>query len=281
MHLKTKLPFITVALFLGAQILTGSQAQKTSPEEGDETVHVLTYNIHAGKDAQGQLSIRAIAALVDSLRPDVVLLQEVDRRTTRAKGEDHLAQLAELTHMHAAFGKSLDFQGGDYGIALLSRWPIDSATTVPLDVQPPEERSGGSHEPRVALHAVLRAPHGRLDVITTHIDAAGTSTYRKQEVVDLLAHLQRSVAAGAPVILGGDLNSRPVTDEIAALSLSFTDAWASCGEGPGETFPAANPDRRIDYIFFRHARCLHARVPAAQASDHRPLLVTLQILRRP
>lgn len=248
---------------------------------GNETVRVLTYNIHAGKDAQGQLSIPAIAALIDSLQPDFVFLQEVDRRTTRANGEDHLAQLQQLTHMQSAFGKSLDFQGGDYGIALLSRWPIDSAATIPLVVQPPEERSGGSHEPRVALHAVLRAPGGPLHVVTTHIDAAGTSTYRKQEVVDLLAHLRRSVPADAPVVFGGDLNSRPVSDEIGAVSLALTDAWATCGTEPGETFPAARPDRRIDYIFFRHARCLHARVPASQASDHRPLLVTLQILRRP
>lgn len=268
--------YLIRTMLLACVASAGCASLRTS----DETIRVLTYNIHAGKDAQGQLSIPAIAALIDSLQPDFVFLQEVDRRTTRANGEDHLAQLQQLTHMQSAFAKSLDFQGGDYGIALLSRWPIDSASTIPLVVQPPEERSGGSHEPRVALHAVLRAPGGPLHVITTHIDASGTSTYRKQEVVDLLAHLKRSLPAGAPVVFGGDLNSRPASDEINAISLSLTDAWATCGSPPGETFPAAKPDRRIDYIFFRHAQCLHARVPESQASDHRPLLVTLQISRR-
>ena len=245
------------------------------------TVRVLTYNIHAGTDARSQPSVPAIAALIDSLQPDVVLLQEVDRGTTRSHGADHLAMLEKLTGMQGAFAKSLDFQGGQYGIALLSRWPIDSATVVPLKVDPPPERAGGSHEPRVALHVVLRTPDGPLHVINTHVDAGGTGLYRRQELVGVLARIRRHVPADAPVLFGGDLNARPATDEIAAVSLALSDAWLACGMGAGETFPAARPDRRIDYIFFRHARCLHARVPEAQASDHRPLLVTLEILRRP
>lgn len=243
-------------------------------------VRVLTYNIHAGKDASQQPNIAQVAALIDSLDADIVMLQEVDRRTTRAGGADHFAELENLTGMHAAFGKSLDYQGGDYGIAVLSRWPIDSATTVQLKVEPPQERSGVSHEPRVGLHAVVRAPFGPLHVLNTHIDAGGPGTYRKQEVVGLLARIRNAVPETDPIVFGGDLNARPNTDEIGAVSLALADAFAVCGEGPGETFPAHLPDRRIDYVFFRQARCLHARVPETRASDHRPLLVTLEILRR-
>ena len=244
-------------------------------------VRVVTYNIHAGKDAQQKANVERVAALLDSLDADIVLLQEIDRRTTRSGGEDHLAQLEQLTRMHAAFAKSLDYQGGEYGIALLSRWPIDSADVVPLKVEPPQDRSGSKHEPRVALHAQVRSPHGTLHVVNTHIDPGAPGTYRKQEVIGLLARVQRAIPAGAVVIFGGDLNARPNTDEIAAVSLAFQDAWLACGRGGGDTFPAHGPDRRIDYIFIRSARCLNARVPETQASDHRPLLVTLEILRRP
>src|SRR5688572_2411773 len=250
-------------------------------ENRTSAVRVLTYNIHAGKDANQQPNIAEVAALIDSIDADIVMLQEIDRRTTRAGGADHFEQLERLTGMHAAFGKSLDYQGGDYGIALLSRWPIDSATTVSLKVEPPQERSGVSHEPRVGLHAVVRAPSGPLHVLNTHIDAGGPGTYRRQEVIGLLARIRNAVPAGMPLVFGGDLNARPGTDEIAAVSLALTDAYAACGAGPGETFPAHQPDRRIDYVFFRQARCLHARVLDSDASDHRPLLVTLEILRRP
>jgi endonuclease/exonuclease/phosphatase family metal-dependent hydrolase len=244
-------------------------------------LRVLSYNIHAGKDAQQQPNIARVAAIIDSLDADIVMLQEVDRRTARAGGADHLAELERLTGMHAAFGKSLDYQGGDYGIAVLSRWPIDSAETVSLKVDPPQERAGGSHEPRVGLHAIVRAPFGRLHVLNTHIDAGGPATYRRQEVIGLLARIRNSVPAGEALIFGGDLNARPTTDEIAAVSLALTDAFATCGTGPAETFPAAAPDRRIDYVFFRRARCIQARVPVTEASDHRPLFVTLEILRSP
>jgi endonuclease/exonuclease/phosphatase family metal-dependent hydrolase len=244
-------------------------------------VRVLSYNIHAGKDAQQQPNIERVAAIIDSLDADIVLLQEVDRRTARAAGADHLAELEKLTGMHAAFGKSLDYQGGDYGIAVLSRWPIDSAATISLKVEPPQERSGGSHEPRVGLHAVVRAPFGRLHVLNTHIDAGGPATYRRQEVIGLLAHIRNRVPAGEALVFGGDLNARPTTDEIAAVSLALTDAFATCGSGAAETFPANAPDRRIDYVFYNRARCIQARVPVTEASDHRPLFVTLEILRRP
>ena len=253
----------------------------TTARDEAATVRVMTYNIHAGKDAQQHPNVARVAALIDSLAVDIVMLQEIDRRTTRSGGEDHLAQLEQLTRMHAAFAKSLDYQGGEYGIALLSRWPIDSATVVPLKVEPPQDRSGSKHEPRVALHARVRAPFGTVHVLNTHIDPGAPGTYRKQEVISLLARLQRAVPADAVVLFGGDLNTRPPTDEIAAISLAFHDAWAACGQGAGETFPAHAPDRRIDYVFFRRARCLNARVPETQASDHRPLLVTLEILRRP
>jgi endonuclease/exonuclease/phosphatase (EEP) superfamily protein YafD len=152
---------------------------------------------------------------------------------------------------------------------------------VSLKVEPPQERSGVSHEPRVGLHVVVRAPSGSLHVLNTHIDAGGPGTYRRQEVIGLLARIRNAVPAGVPLVFGGDLNARPGTDEIAAVSLALTDAHAACGQGPGETFPAHQPDRRIDYVFFRQARCLHARVLDSDASDHRPLLVTLEILRRP
>lgn len=248
---------------------------------GSGALRVLSYNIHAGKDAQQQPNVERVAAIIDSLDADIVMLQEVDRRTARAGGADHLAELERLTGMHAAFGKSLDYQGGDYGIAILSRWPIDSMETIALAVEPPQERAGGSHEPRVGLHAIVRAPFGRLHVLNTHIDAGGPATYRKQEVVGLLARIRNHVPATEALIFGGDLNARPTTDEIAAVSLALTDAFATCGSGAAETFPAAAPDRRIDYVFYRHARCIQARVPVTQASDHRPLFVTLEILRRP
>jgi endonuclease/exonuclease/phosphatase family metal-dependent hydrolase len=240
-------------------------------------LRVMTYNIHAGKDAAQIDNLERVAALIDSVDADIVLLQEVDRRTQRSSGVDHFNELRRLTNMHGAFGKSLDYQGGEYGIAVLSRFPVDSIAAVSLKVEPPQARSGNSYEPRIALHVRVRAAAGPVHVINTHLDPGAPGTYRRQELIAALAHMKQHVADGMPLLFGGDLNARPNTDDIQAVSFALTDAFAVCGDGAGHTFPAHAPDRRIDYIFYRGARCRAARVLDTQASDHRPMLATIEI----
>lgn len=278
-------------------VLTASGCASTG---GGTPIRIVTYNVHAGIAAGGSRNLEHVAALLrDSIAADVVLLQEIDRGTRRSAGEDQLGTLARLTGMNAAFGRSLGYQGGDYGIAVLSRWPILSDSTVPLVVEPPQERSEKSYEPRVALHTLIDAPDGPLHVLNTHLDPQRAGTYRRQELVGLMAYAQRAVPADARLVLGGDLNTRPATDEIAALSLAMTDAWSRCGgvapaaapaslddtaaaadggaaRAGGETFPSTGPDRRIDYLFLRGVNCGSARVVMTSASDHLPLLVILE-----
>jgi endonuclease/exonuclease/phosphatase family metal-dependent hydrolase len=247
------------------------------PATPGSAVRVVSYNIFAGKDEAGQPNLERVAALLDTLGADIVLLQEVDRRTARSGGVDQLAELERLTGLHGTFGRSLDYQGGEYGIAILARWPIAAATVVPLTVEPPQERSGASYEPRVTLHAVVASPAGPIHVLNTHLDPGRAGTYRRQELIGLMARAAREVPPDAHLIVGGDLNTRPDTDEIAALRLALRDAWDACGTGPGETFPASRPDRRIDYLFIRGGQCVAARVPPALASDHRPVFLLLQL----
>src|SRR5688500_10783479 len=116
-------------------------------------LRVMVYNIHAGKDAKGADNLERVAALVKTSEADIVLVQEVDRGTRRSGGVDQLATLMRLTGMHGVFGKSLDYQGGLYGIAILSRWPVTRDEVVPLRIEPPQPRAGGSLEPRIALIA--------------------------------------------------------------------------------------------------------------------------------
>jgi endonuclease/exonuclease/phosphatase family metal-dependent hydrolase len=235
---------------------------------------VVTYNIHAGKDAARQPNLERVAAVLDSLDADIVLLQEVDRGTTRSGGVDQVAELERLTGMHGAFAKSLDFQGGDYGIAALSRWPIRSTETVPLPTDPHADRDVKMYEPRVAIHVVVSTPTGPLHVAGTHLGAEGVSTFRDQEAAVLLDHLRTHVPSAAPLVIGGDFNSTPDSDVHARFSSVFTDSWQECGSGDGFTFPADSAARRIDYVYARGLRCTIANVADTQASDHRPLVVT-------
>lgn len=261
--------FLTVFLF------TAACALPFVKRADDRSVRVLVYNIHAGKDAQNRPNLEEVAALIRSTEADVVLLQEVDRGTKRSGGVDQVQRLMDRTRFAGAFGRTLDYDGGQYGIAALARDGFGYEDTVPLPVLPAQARAGGSHEPRGALVTVVHTRLGRLQALTTHLDASKGDEYRQQEAEQLRELLNVRRATGLPLLLGGDMNAVPESAVIKkVLGFGLRDAWTECGQGDGFTFPAAKPVRRIDYLFLTGAlRCTDARVIETTISDHRPLLV--------
>ncbi|MEO7770241.1 MAG: endonuclease/exonuclease/phosphatase family protein, partial [Gemmatimonadaceae bacterium] len=236
-------------------------------------LNVLVYNIHAGKDAKGADSLDGLAKLVLATNADIVLLQEVDNGTRRSGNVNQPAVLAAKTGFHAAFGSALDYDGGKYGVAILSRWPILKDSLFHLPVDPPQERSGGSHEPRGALRVVVASPYGRLAVINTHLDATGTDRWRKQEADSITSLVTQTQREEPMVIVGGDFNSTPESAvQVKLRGSGLRDSWMECGGGQGFSFPDDNPVKRIDYLFLTGGfKCVSARVINSRVSDHRPV----------
>jgi Metal-dependent hydrolase len=272
MSMTRLLPLMLAALALGC-VTGGTPAPTTEP------VRVLVYNIHAGKTAAGVDNLTGVAYLIRSTRADVVLLQEVDQGTRRSGGVDQPAKLASLTGHHAAFGSALDYDGGKYGVAILSRWPIVAETLIHLPVDPPQQRAGGSYEPRGLLRVILATPAGRLAVLDTHLDPSGDDRWRRQEIATVI-QLTREAASLAPrVIVGGDLNSTPESEVQRMMrGASFGDSWTECGSGTGLSYPDDVPAKRIDYLYLTgDIHCSAARVIETRVSDHRPVLVELSL----
>lgn len=264
----------------GSAPLSASAPRAALAPHASRELRVLVYNMHAGKDAAGADNLPRIAAFVRETGADLVLLQEVDRGTRRSGGVDQPATLRRLTGYHAAFGKTLDYDGGEYGIALLSRWPVVRDTVVRLPVDPPQERAGGSYEPRGALVATVAAPGGALTLVDTHLDPSRDDRWRRQEVRAVVAIADSARRGGAArLLVGGDFNSTPesaVQDE--ARRGGLRDAWATCGRGDGLTYPADSAVKRIDYLYLTgDAACAEARVVPSDASDHRPVLVRVTL----
>lgn len=246
-----------------------------------DTVRVLVYNIHAGKDARGVDNLQGVIALIRQTRADVVLLQEVDRGTRRSGVVDQPAVLAVGSGLHVAFGSALDYDGGKYGVATLSRWPIAFDTLYRLPVDPPQERAGGSREPRGLLRADVLSPFGTMVVFNTHIDASREDTWRQQEARVIATTVSAARRARPLVLLGGDMNSTPESAVQQILRKpGFRDAFAECGQGAGLTYPADSAVKRIDYVYLSGAmRCARAEVPETLVSDHRPLIVDVLLPR--
>ena len=249
-----------------------------APADQDDTgFRVMTYNIRAGNDLQRSSNLERVGALIDSLRADFVLLQEVDRRTARSGGVDQPAMLARETGMHVVFGSAMEYDGGEFGVAVLSRWPIIDSRVHPLDIAIPQELAERPYEPRTLVHITAQAPGGPVHVLTTHVDHNGDPVFRQLQLMQLLAYVATEIPRGARVILGGDLNAQPAAAEIRALAIAFEDVWERCGVGPGYTFRSDNPDRRIDYVLLAGVRCTAARVLDSLLSDHRPLVVDVNV----
>jgi endonuclease/exonuclease/phosphatase family metal-dependent hydrolase len=257
-----------LALLVAAACASPRSTPAPAPDDG---LVVLVFNIHAGKDAGGVHNLERVAGVVRETGADIVLVQEVDRLTTRSGGEDQIARLAELTGMHGAFGKTLDYQGGQYGIALLSRRPIARDTLFHLAIDPPQPRAGGSYEPRGAQYAAIPLDGDTLHVFNTHLDASRDDAYRRQEARGLLALAGPLLDRGARVMIGGDLNSLPESGVLGMLTAgTLEDSWPSCASDAGYTYPDSLPIRRIDYLLLGPGlSCAGAEVLGRGPSDHR------------
>ena len=271
-----KRPLLAALVAISAACVPPASRPVETPR-GD-AANVLIFNIHAGKDAAGKDNLDAVAALVREVNADLVLLQEVDRGTKRSGKVDQVRVLEERSAFSAAFGRSLDFDGGQYGIAALSRGGIVAHFTEALPVKPPQQRSGGSYEPRAAMVIVARTPIGNLTALNTHLDASREEDYRLQESRHIVALVERSRKSRLPIVAGGDFNAEPGSEvHKQLLAAGLRDAWMECGAGDGFTYPADKPVKRIDYLFLTGAlRCTAARVIDTRISDHRPLLVTVR-----
>jgi endonuclease/exonuclease/phosphatase family metal-dependent hydrolase len=239
----------------------------------------MVYNIHAGKDADGVDNLPRVAEIIRSANPDFVMLQEVDRLTERSGRRDQLRELENLTDLHGVFGNTLDFQGGQYGIAVLSRWPDIAQILHALPVEPPQERAGGSHEPRGVLQAAVASPYGTIYLLNTHLDPSPDDSYRLQEAARVQSIAHALMSPENIVVIGGDFNATPGSETIHVMSTGrFRDAWVGCGAGEGKSYPALEPTKRIDYLLIPATlECVDATVITSTASDHRPVVFGLRL----
>lgn len=242
-------------LFLAA---LGSLAAQPARE-----LRVMCWNVHHGAGEDDKLDLTRIASVIRAQKPDLVALQEVDNKCRRSQGVDQAAELARLTGLHAAFGKAMDHEGGEYGQAVLSRFPIGQTQV---------HRLPGDGEPRIAFEAEVKVDGKPLRVITVHLDHQQDSRRLKQAEA-LAKGLGRHPG---PVILAGDFNDVPGSPTLTV----FGAPWqAVAKKDPVFTCPAKDPKVEIDHIVLRGVEASSPAeiLPEASASDHRPLVVTLRI----
>ncbi|MFT3902706.1 MAG: endonuclease/exonuclease/phosphatase family protein [Niabella sp.] len=258
--------YFLICGLLGLLLLAEGAEAKEKP-----VIRILTYNVHHCNPPSkpGLIDINAVANVINRVKPDVVTLQEIDVHTGRSgKDVDEAQALAKKTGMYAFFLKNIDYDGGAYGIAILSKskW-IDTATLhLPMDAA-----SGG--EPRGLATVILKMKRGRRVVIAcTHLDLKP-----QNRILQINAIEQFVKKSAYPVIIGGDFNALPGSDVINHLD-GFMQR--TCNQCP-YTIPETHPNRTIDFIAFTPGKFKiqhHEVMSEPYASDHLPVFADLKIV---
>ncbi|WP_406467348.1 endonuclease/exonuclease/phosphatase family protein [Streptomyces sp. NBC_01594] len=245
-------------------------------------LRVATYNIHAGAGMDNVFDLDRQADELRALDADVIGLQEVDVHwDTRSQWRDVAGELAERLHMRVSFAPiySLDpttpgAPRREFGVAVLSRYRIVSAenheitrlsTQVPNPVPAPAPGFG---------EVVVRVKGMPVHVYVTHLDYRGDPSVRIAQVADTRRVMAEDEGRK---VLFGDFNAEPGAPELAPLWEELADA-----EPGAPTYPALNPVKRIDFVAVSKdgVRVRDAAVAETLASDHRPVVADLLLLRR-
>ncbi|WP_205943996.1 endonuclease/exonuclease/phosphatase family protein [Pedobacter xixiisoli] len=230
-------------------------------------IKVMTYNIHAGvPPSSTSPNLLGIAAVINAASPDLVALQEVDKNTTRSGGVDQAAYLATATGMNYYFAKALNFQGGEYGIAILSKYPIIETFRYELPMV-----DGVSGERRV-LAIVKVLINGQTTWFgNTHFDIVEV---HKQVQAAKAVEIAQGITG--PFILAGDFNVRPTTQPMVTLREAFNLPCINCQY----TASSTNPTHAIDHVIYNDQVLQNRFVSKYEvinqptASDHLPVMAT-------
>ena len=240
-----------------------------------------TYNIHIGKGIDNQINLKRIADVIIENNTDVIGVQEVDRFTIRSGKIDQFEELKKLTNMNGIFGKSIDYQGGEFGIGIFTSGEILkwSHNLHPL----------GEEKERRSFIAALIATKDDFSfwAVNTHLGLVGKD--RKTQANTIIEFVK---SLKEPVILLGDFNEKPDVKSgiYESLSQTFLDCWLTSKSrivfnestdefiSKGYTYPSNQPSERIDYIWLRKndgwetEKCW---ITKTQASDHLPFFVCI------
>ena len=221
---------------------------------------IMTYNVRNSKGMDNVMDCRRAAAVIRAQAPDIVAVQELDSMTRRSGGKYVLGEIADYVGMHAEYFPAIEFDGGKYGIGILSKEKPLAVKGYPLP---------GREEER----ALLVAEFEEYVFACTHLSLTEADRMASLEIVGKIAK-----DCSKPFYLAGDLNDVPGSPFILALQENFR----ILNKLESKTFPAPNPDRTLDYIAVWKATAPKMDVVSKEvidepmASDHRPVSVLLR-----
>jgi endonuclease/exonuclease/phosphatase family metal-dependent hydrolase/predicted phosphodiesterase len=256
--MKVKNLFPAVVLFLFS-LCNSSPVRAIEPKEGN-SIRIMSYNVRNCTGMDNVTDFQRVADVINSVAPDVVAVQELDSATERSKGVFVLEELAKRTLMYHSYGPAIHFQGGKYGIGILSKEKPIGSKTFPLP---------GREEKR----ALLMVEFDGYYVCCTHFSLTDED---KDLSVSIISDIVKNITK--PLFLAGDMNSLYDSPTQAALRGNFL----TLNNYRQNTFPSDGANICIDFIYgYRNGNMYSVLakkvIDEKLASDHLPLFVDVRL----
>lgn len=222
-------------------------------------MRIATWNLW-GLNGDYVQRFQMILAEVRELSCDLICFQELGLVSQPQVISDFVEQLRLLGYNLY----TCDFSGPlrKSELAVASRRMVSDVGEIVL------ETDASDPYPRGALMVRLAGKQA-VTIVTTHLDyRKWNSSLRKRQLKKILGEGQ-SFSKSSPLILCGDFNCPPISDEVRALKgeiepyfpgLVFFDCWDFADEGDGYTWLSSSPltdssfhgNSRIDYIMVEY-----------------------------
>lgn len=262
-------PLILSCIFYGVSEIPVSSSEKTEYK-------IMTYNIHFGQGMDDVLNLERLAQNILTEDPDIIGLQEVENGRITSQGVDMAYWFAKRLNMYYFYYPAVNKHA--FGVALLSKYPIKSATGYDIPSLSLE---------RPLLHGVITISSTlEIEVFVTHVGFGDENVPLQIEFIRNKINLVAT--ATNPQILMGDFNLDISIPEdkilIDRVKLDFDDTAIVAGATKHKTH--ISDGTIIDYIFASGYTTVEDNhvvtdfiagvdIPAEYGSDHLPVVCTL------
>ena len=231
-----------------------SAPHPVTPDEGKTSLIILSYNIRLGVNLTGEKNYDGQLELIRSIDPDIIGLQESDTARIGGGNSDVVRYFADKLNMYSYRGAKT--VTNTYGTAILSKYPILNAEAF---------FTYSTHQQISTTQAQIRFNSTlTFNVFSNHPAARGQEgkMYQIQQILSRTTGLEN-------VILLGDFNFRPYTEQYNLTVATLDDSWV---QKWGTVAP------RIDHIFLSPGiTVLDAVYIESGQSDHPAYWIEIQL----
>lgn len=246
----------------------------SSKKEQLFNLKIMSYNIRHGVGLDTVLDLSRSARIIKSQAPDLCGLQEIDNFCLRSDSTNQTNSLSQKTNMEGTFGRFMNFQGGEYGMATLSSKPLISTIILELPDAKYEPRSSIVHEVQLSKGCNIVFANVHFE----WIDSEEGSSIRLSQAKALTNYINNLNKA---TIITGDFNCTP---ESPTMKYFAEQGFIFVQKGEDNLSFQGENKAEIDHVIFRNADNVKIEKKNVQllkeplVSDHRPLIVELEVV---